>query len=241
MKEQPGITESDRLLAITTISFDIAALEIYLPLITGATVVLANRETTIDADLLSQKIADNNITIMQATPATWQMLVANNWQGNKQLKILCGGEALSQNLALELSSKSQEIWNLYGTTETTIWSAIYQFKRDRNCELNNVSIGKAIANTQFYILDSQLNPVPQGIAGELYIGGAGKSRGYLNRPDLTAEKFIPNPFSVNSPKGYRFAYQQLTVNRSSPAPSALTRVGFLQSGRIKRSQIVEMT
>ncbi|MEL6929581.1 MAG: amino acid adenylation domain-containing protein, partial [Cyanobacteria bacterium J06600_6] len=194
MKEQPGITKSDRLLAITTISFDIASLEIYLPLTTGATVVLANRETIIDADLLSQKIEDNDITIMQATPATWQILVANNWQGNKQLKILCGGEALSQKLALELYTKSQEIWNLYGPTETTIWSSVYQFKSDRNCELNNVSIGKAIANTQFYILDSQLNLVPPGIPGELYIGGAGLARGYLNRPDLTAEKFIPNPF-----------------------------------------------
>ena len=193
MKEQLCITEADRLLAITTISFDIAALEIYLPLITGATVILANRETTIDADLLSKKIADNNITIIQATPASWQMLVANKWQGNKQLKILCGGEALSQKLALELASRSQEIWNLYGPTETTIWSAAYQFEANLNRELNIVAIGKAIANTQFYILDPQLNPVPQGIAGELYIGGSGIARGYLNRPDLTAERFIPNP------------------------------------------------
>ena len=125
MKEQLSITEADKLLAITTISFDIAALEIYLPLTTGATVVLADKETTINADKLSQIIADNNISIMQATPATWRMLVANKWQGNKQLKILCGGEALSQKLALELTSRSQEIWNLYGPTETTIWSAAY--------------------------------------------------------------------------------------------------------------------
>ncbi|MEL6495991.1 MAG: amino acid adenylation domain-containing protein, partial [Cyanobacteria bacterium J06623_7] len=194
MKEQPGIEENDRMLAVTTISFDIAALEIYLPLITGAKVILADKETTVDADLLSQKIAAENVTIMQATPATWRMLLDNHWQGKSNLKILCGGEALPQKLAAGLANKCREIWNLYGPTETTIWSSVYQFKTEGDRQLNTVPIGQPIANTQFYILDSQLNIVPPGRSGELYIGGAGISRGYLNRPDLTAEKFIPNPF-----------------------------------------------
>ncbi|MEM8827934.1 MAG: amino acid adenylation domain-containing protein [Cyanobacteria bacterium P01_G01_bin.19] len=194
MKEQPEIIESDKLLAITTISFDIAALEIYLPLITGATVVLANKETTIDADRMSQTIAENNITIMQATPATWQMLIDNNWQGKPDLKILSGGEALSRSLALELDSRCQEIWNLYGPTETTIWSSIYKFNSDKHPELNTIPIGKPIANTQLYILDSQLNIMPPGRSGELYIGGDGLARGYLHHGNLTAEKFISNPF-----------------------------------------------
>ncbi|MEL7408557.1 MAG: amino acid adenylation domain-containing protein, partial [Cyanobacteria bacterium J06558_2] len=196
MQEQPGIAEGDRLLAITTISFDIAGLEIYLPLITGATIVLATKETTIDADQLSRIIAEQDITIIQGTPATWQMLIDNSWQGKPDLKILCGGEALPRKLVLELDSRCKELWNLYGPTETTVWSAIYKFNPDDNPELNTVAIGKAVANTEFYILDSQLNLVPKGRAGELYIGGDGLARGYLHRGDLTAERFIP--FSLNS-------------------------------------------
>ncbi|MEM8677143.1 MAG: amino acid adenylation domain-containing protein [Cyanobacteria bacterium P01_G01_bin.67] len=219
MKEQPGITEADKLLAITTISFDIAALEIYLPLITGATLVLANRENTIDADLLSRKIAKNNITIMQATPATWQMLVANKWQGKQDFKILCGGETLTQKLARELFTKCQKIWNLYGPTETTIWSAAYKFEPDNNSELNTVPIGKATANTEFYILDSQLNPVPEGRSGELYIAGAGLARGYLNSPDLTAERFIPNPFMSRGSRGEK------PITHPSGAEHSLAPVG----------------
>ncbi|MEM8677667.1 MAG: amino acid adenylation domain-containing protein, partial [Cyanobacteria bacterium P01_G01_bin.67] len=192
MQQQPGITEADKLLAVTTISFDIAALEIYLPLITSATVVLANKDIAIDADRLSQTIIENNITIMQATPATWQMLLDNNWQGKSDLKILCGGEALPENLAAEIDSCCQEVYNLYGPTETTIWSSVYKYSQG---DSNTVSIGKPIANTQFYILDSHLNLVPKGIPGELYIGGAGLARGYLHRGDLTAERFIP--FSLN--------------------------------------------
>ncbi|MEM8677443.1 MAG: amino acid adenylation domain-containing protein, partial [Cyanobacteria bacterium P01_G01_bin.67] len=191
MQQQLEIREADKLLAVTTISFDIAALEIYLPLITGATVVLATRDTVIDADCLSQTITENNITIMQATPATWRMLLDNNWQGKSDLKILCGGEALAENLAAELDSCCWKIYDLYGPTETTIWSSVYKYSKGNS---NTVSIGKPIANTQFYILDSHLNLVPKGIPGELYIGGAGLARGYLHRGDLTAERFIPNPF-----------------------------------------------
>ena len=189
MKQQPGLTATDTLLAVTSISFDIAALELYLPLICGARVVLVSREVVMDGKLLSQKIAATGATIMQATPATWQMLITSGWVGSKQLKILCGGEALSRDLAEKLIEKSAEVWNLYGPTETTIWSTIYRLE---NNQLSKpiVPIGRPVANTQIYILDRQLQPVPIDVSGELYIGGKGLSRGYLNRTDLTSEKFI---------------------------------------------------
>jgi acyl carrier protein len=128
---------------------------------------------------------------MQATPTTWRLLLAAGWQGNDQLKILCGGEALSRELANRLLERGASLWNLYGPTEATIWSAIHQV--DKMSE--SVPIGRPIANTQIYLLDQHLQPVPVGIPGELYIGGAGLARGYLNQPELTAEKFIPNHFS----------------------------------------------
>ncbi|MEM8721055.1 MAG: amino acid adenylation domain-containing protein [Cyanobacteria bacterium P01_G01_bin.39] len=207
MKEQPGITKSDRLLAITTISFDIAALELYLPLLAGATVIIAPSDIINSNQTLAERIEQHQITIMQATPITWRMLLADNWLGNKELKILSGGEALKPQLAQQLLTKGKEVWNLYGPTETTIWSSVYQLPKDR--DLDQVFLGKAIANTQFYVLDSQLRLVPPGAIGELHIAGAGLARGYLNQPDLTAEKFIPNPFSVNS--------QQLTINSHQSA------------------------
>ncbi|MEM8828163.1 MAG: amino acid adenylation domain-containing protein [Cyanobacteria bacterium P01_G01_bin.19] len=218
MKEKPGITESDRLLAITTISFDIAALELYLPLLVGGTVVIAPRDIINSDRSLIERIERDRITMMQATPITWKMLLADNWQGKQDLKILCGGEALEPQLARQLVDKGQEVWNMYGPTETTIWSSIYQLPQDGNIE--KVYLGKPIANTQFYILDPQLNLVPQGIAGELYIGGAGLARGYLHRGDLTAERFIPNGvrsfYEVKSPKGYRSAYQESQRRFGSP-------------------------
>ena len=215
MREQLAITPQDRLLAITTIAFDIAALEIYLPLITGATIVLGDREITLNADRLSQKIAEHDITIMQATPITWQLLVANNWQGNKQLKILSGGEALAPQLASQLITKGKQVWNLYGPTETTIWSSVYQLPQDK--DLDRVFLTEAIANTQLYVLDSQLRLVPPGAIGELYIGGAGLARGYFNQSDLTAEKFIPNPFSLNISS---LNIEHLALNNPSAPPSA---------------------
>ncbi len=197
MKQQPGLTATDTLLAVTSISFDIAALELYLPLICGARVVLVSREVAMDSKLLSEKIAASDATIMQATPATWQMLITSGWVGSKQLKILCGGEALSRDLAEKLIEKSTEVWNLYGPTETTIWSTIYRVEKNQLSK-PLLPIGRPIANTQIYILDRQLLPVPIGVSGELYIGGSGLSRGYLNRPDLTSENFIdPNDDNNN--------------------------------------------
>ncbi|MBD2471153.1 non-ribosomal peptide synthetase [Nostoc sp. FACHB-145] len=191
MKQAPGLTSQDKLLAVTTYSFDIAALEIFLPIIVGACLIVASQEIISDGNQLLAKIKDSKATVMQATPATWQLLLAAGWDGSEQLKILCGGEALSANLARKLLERCSFVWNMYGPTETTIWSAARRIETVND----TVPISSPIANTQLYILDQYNQLVPVGVAGELYIGGAGLARGYFQRPDLTAEKFIPNPFS----------------------------------------------
>jgi amino acid adenylation domain-containing protein len=191
MRHQPGITADDILLGVTTFTFDIAALEIFLPIIVGATLAIAKHEVAVDGKQLLDFLFSSGATIMQATPATWQLLLEAGWQNSHQLKILCGGEALSQKLADRLLARSTSLWNLYGPTETTIWSLISEVKPKEGL----ISIGHSIANTEVYILDRHQQPVPIGVPGELYIGGVGLARGYLNRLDLTKEKFIPNPFS----------------------------------------------
>ncbi|WP_248807365.1 amino acid adenylation domain-containing protein, partial [Pseudomonas sp. MWU13-2100] len=196
MSREPGLSSQDRLLAVTTISFDIAALELYLPLVNGACVVLASREAAMDGLQLQRLLAEQQVSVMQATPATWQMLVSSGWTGNRDLRVFCGGEALPRSLARELLSRSRELWNLYGPTETTIWSCVARV--DGQGESVNVPIGKPMANTRIYLLDESRQPVPLGVAGELYIGGAGVARGYLNRDDLTAERFLNDPFSQDA-------------------------------------------
>ncbi|MFN6483357.1 MULTISPECIES: amino acid adenylation domain-containing protein [unclassified Nostoc] len=190
MREQPGLTRQDILLSVTTLSFDIAVLEIFLPLIVGATTLIVSREVATDGEKLLKTLNNSGITVMQATPATWRLLLAAGWQGSKQLKILCGGEALPPTLAKELVNRAHSVWNMYGPTETTIWSTCYQIKAD-----GIPLIGQPIANTEIYLLDAYQQPVPVGVPGELYIGGAGVALGYLNRPELTTERFISNPFS----------------------------------------------
>ncbi|MDJ0580941.1 amino acid adenylation domain-containing protein [Crocosphaera sp.] len=197
MSKQPGLSQEDNLLAVTTISFDIAGLELYLPLSVGGKIILASQEIASDGKELADLLQTSSATIMQATPATWRMLIAAKWRGKSNLKILCGGEALPGSLVSELRDKTQEIWNVYGPTETTIWSSSYLVRQSSNGAESTESaqpIGHPIDNTQIYILDSNLQPVPIGVAGELHIGGDGLARGYLNRPELTTEKFIPNPF-----------------------------------------------
>jgi amino acid adenylation domain-containing protein len=191
MQQAPGISAADRLLAVTTISFDIAGLELYLPLLSGAIIVLADAATAKDGPALLRLLATERITIMQATPASWRLLLDAGWEQPLPLKILCGGEALPFELAQRLLAKGQSVWNLYGPTETTIWSAVKQLTRSEQV----VSIGQPIANTQFYVLDEQQRPVPAGTVGELCIAGDGVALGYLHRPELTAEKFIANPFA----------------------------------------------
>jgi amino acid adenylation domain-containing protein len=192
MGERPGITSADILLAVTTISFDIAGLELFLPLTAGARVVIASREEAADPAELLSRMLQCGATMMQATPATWRMLLDAGWEGSPQLKVLCGGEALTGELANQLRRKSASLWNMYGPTETTIWSAVYQVQTEQT---GVVPIGQPIANTQLFVLDSKLQPVPIGVPGDLYIGGDGLARGYLNRPELTQEKFLPSPFS----------------------------------------------
>ncbi|MDZ7994279.1 MAG: non-ribosomal peptide synthetase [Nostoc sp. EfeVER01] len=191
MQQGLHLSHQDSLFSVTTLSFDIAVLEIFLPLIVGAKVILTSREIATDGAQLLQQLNNSAATVMQATPATWRMLLDAGWEGNSQLKILCGGEALPQSLARQLCQRCSQIWNLYGPTETTIWSTIYQISDSEK----TVSIGRPLANTQIYILDKYLQPVPVGISGEIYIGGVGLARGYFNQPELTKEKFITNPFN----------------------------------------------
>ncbi len=192
MQREPGLSEEDVLLAVTTLSFDIAGLEIYLPLISGARLVVAGLETAVDGTRLLALLLESKATILQATPVTWRLLMEAGWQGSGDFKILCGGEALSPELAVELVKRSGSVWNMYGPTETTIWSSL---RRVTGQEENGIPIGRPIANTQIYILDSHLNPVPANIVGEIYIGGDGVARGYLNRAELTAERFVANPLA----------------------------------------------
>ncbi len=193
LRQEPGLTRQDVLLAVTTLSFDIAGLELYLPLVVGARVEIATREEASDAVLLMGRLAESGATVMQATPATWRMLIEAGWQGDPHLRILCGGEALPRELATQLLARCGGLWNMYGPTETTIWSTLHRVE----VADGPIPIGRPIANTQVYLLDSRLEPVPIGVAGELYIGGDGVARGYLNRPELTAERFVPDPFSAD--------------------------------------------
>jgi amino acid adenylation domain-containing protein/non-ribosomal peptide synthase protein (TIGR01720 family) len=200
MQEKPGLTRQDILLAVTTISFDIAGLELYLPLITGAEIVLASREISMDGFALLGAIRQAKATVMQATPATWRMLMLTGAKDLGLQRVFCGGEALDGELAAQLLSTGAEIWNLYGPTETTIWSTACPVLTN-NIDLTSsiksaASIGMAIGNTQVYVLDEYLEPTPIGIPGELYIGGTGVSRGYFNQPGLTAERFVPDPFGL---------------------------------------------
>jgi amino acid adenylation domain-containing protein len=191
MRGAPGIERADILVAVTTLSFDIAALELFLPLTVGARLVIATREQAADGAELLAVLRRSRATIMQATPTTWQMLLAVGWEGNPRLKMLCGGEALARGLANELLATGGELWNMYGPTETTIWSSVAQVKRGTG----PVPIGPPIANTQFHVLDANLQHVPVGAPGELFIGGAGVAHGYYNRPELNRDKFVPDPFS----------------------------------------------
>lgn len=185
MEKEPGLTSKDRLLAVTTLSFDISLLEMFLPLLAGATVVVAGADDVKDGRRLANLISDEDISVMQATPATWQMLLDSGWEGNRDLRIFCGGEALNRTLANTLVNSADELWNLYGPTETTVWSSVEKIEEGDAA----ISIGTPIANTHVYILDANLKPVPQGFTGELWIGGDGLARGYRNQPELTAAAF----------------------------------------------------
>jgi amino acid adenylation domain-containing protein len=185
-----AISERDALLAVTTLCFDIAALEIFLPLIVGGRVELVDRDLAADGARLAARLDDPGTTLLQATPATWRLLLEAGWTGKPALTMLCGGEALPRVLADRLIDKGAALWNLYGPTETTVWSTAWRVEAGEA----PISIGSPLANTRPYVLDRRLRAVPAGIVGELYIGGAGLARGYRHRPGLTAERFVPDPF-----------------------------------------------
>jgi amino acid adenylation domain-containing protein len=192
MRRRPGLGESDILLAVTTFAFDIAGLELFLPLIAGARVVIADRASTADAAALTRLLGD--ATVLQATPATWRLLLESGWPGRPGLAMLCGGEALPRDLADRLADKGARLWNLYGPTETTIWSSLAEVAAGPG----PVTIGLPIDNTEIHLLDGFLQPVPAGVPAELWIAGEGLARGYFRQPGLTAEKFLPHPFASRS-------------------------------------------
>ncbi len=192
MQAHVQMNTADSLLAVTTLSFDIAGLELLLPLMIGSRIILASYAETSDPMVLRDLIQRTQPSMMQATPATWRMLIDVGWTGLQGLKILVGGEKVTRELADALLERGSEVWNCYGPTETTIWSTICRLERDGL----PVTIGRPLANTTLYVLDGGQRLLPQGAAGELYIGGDGVTRGYLNRPELNAERFIPNPFGT---------------------------------------------
>lgn len=194
MAKQPGIKSDDVMLAVTTISFDIAGLEMYLPILCGASIFVASQETSMNPDLLIQKIEESQATILQATPVTFRMLNSAEWSGSKRLKILCGGEAMPKELAYDLIHKCGELWNMYGPTETTVWSTVEKVEVDENDKIGYINLGKPIDNTFIYVLNTEFQPVPIGYPGELFIGGDGLAKGYFNLPAMTQEKFLPDPF-----------------------------------------------
>jgi amino acid adenylation domain-containing protein len=200
MRQRPGLAAEDVLAAVTTVSFDIAALELYLPLTIGARIELIPRHVAADGHALAKFLVTSEATTLQATPATWRMLLRAGWSGTAAFRALCGGEELPRDLADELLPRVGELWNLYGPTETTVWSALDRVQRAAE---KIVSIGRAVRATQLYILDDYLEPAPVGTAGELYIAGEGLARGYFNRPALTAERFVSDPYGEPGTRMYR--------------------------------------
>ncbi len=190
MAREPGLNPGDRLAAVTTLSFDIAVLELLLPLTVGACVVLASREQATDGQALRILLEESGARVMQATPASWRLLLDAGWNGGSDFKALIGGEALPADLVKPLLARTGELWNMYGPTETTVWSTCWKVVPDAPL----ISIGRPIANTSVWILDEHRRPCPIGVSGEMFIGGDGLALGYLHRPELTAEKFVADPF-----------------------------------------------
>lgn len=207
-RKKLNVTHNDHLLSVTTLSFDIAALEIFLPLISGATLVIASEDDCKDSQRLNQLLEQQHISIMQATPATWRLLVQGGWTGRPQLTALCGGEALDLALAEHLLTRCQALWNVYGPTETTIWSSALKLQ-SQHLSTGQVPIGQPIDNTRFYVMDDQQRLSLPGCEGELVIAGSGVGRGYHQRPDLTQERFLPDLF----------------LKADSPLPKRMYRTG----------------
>ncbi|MBR0662742.1 amino acid adenylation domain-containing protein [Roseomonas hellenica] len=198
MAREPGFTAQDTMLAVTTIAFDIAALELFLPLITGGSVVIADRETTLDGFALLRLLEGSGATVMQATPSGWRMLLEAGFRGRPGLTLFCGGEALPRDLADRLLEGGSPLWNLYGPTETTIWSSAFRVP-----EQGPIVIGAPVDNTRLYVLDRHDELAPPGVVGELLIGGTGVARCYFGDPAQTAQKFVVDPFAADGGRMYR--------------------------------------
>ncbi|QJD80156.1 non-ribosomal peptide synthetase [Spirosoma rhododendri] len=234
MAQAPGISDNDTLLAVTTISFDIAGLELFLPLLVGATVYLTDTATAKDGRALLALVKSAQISVMQATPSTWRMMLDSDWTDRLPLKALCGGEALPKDLATHLLTRCDELWNVYGPTETTIWSTV-----KRIVSADDITIGRPINNTQVYILDAFLKPVAEGLAGEIYIAGDGVARGYLNRQELTNERFVTNPFTGGAP-GTMYRTGDLGEFRADGDIHCLGRVDHQVKIRGHRIELLEI-
>ncbi|HEX2207627.1 MAG TPA: amino acid adenylation domain-containing protein [Longimicrobium sp.] len=234
MAREPGLTADDVLVAVTSLSFDIAVLELLLPLVRGAKVVVATREEAMDAGRLSRLLESERATAMQATPATWRLLAASGWAGDARLAILCGGEALAPDLARELLPRGRALWNLYGPTETTIWSTVQRVE-----SAERIHLGGPIANTRVHVLDDALRPCPAGVPGELFIGGHGVVRGYLRRPSLTAGRFVPDPYGA-TPGARMYRTGDLVRRRADGALEFLGRTDFQVKVRGFRIELGEI-
>lgn len=197
--DEIGASDRDRMLALTTVTFDISVLELLLPLVTGGTVVLASAEEATDPVELAAVIEREQVSILQATPSTLRMLVESGWSSRPGLRILCGGEALDPELARQLTARAGAVWNVYGPTETTIWSSMWRIPTDPS----TVSLGRPLAGERIVVLDRFGGLAPTGAPGELCIGGAGVARGYWRRPSMTAARFVPDPFGPPGSRLYR--------------------------------------
>ncbi|QEH34735.1 Linear gramicidin synthase subunit B [Aquisphaera giovannonii] len=235
MRSIVGMNARDAILAVTTLSFDIAALELFLPLICGARVDIADRETAADGARLARRLDDPAITFLQATPATWRALLDAGWRGKRGLTMLCGGEALPRSLADRLLDKGEALWNVYGPTETTIWSSAWRVEPGEV----PIVIGHPLANTQLLVLDHRLRPAPVGVTGELYIGGDGLARGYRSRPGLTAERFLPDP-TGSSPGARIYRTGDLARRRADGAIECLGRADHQVKVRGYRIELGEV-
>jgi amino acid adenylation domain-containing protein len=208
MAHRPGLSPEDRLLAVTTTTFDIAGLELLLPLWVGATLQIADRETVLDPFRMRETLERDAITVLQATPTTFRLLLeAGFGRRATRIKLLCGGEAISPELAERLLATGAELWNMYGPTETTVWSTLARLEQVQPLlplgAPNPIPIGTPIDATQVYVLSTHGALEPEGVAGELCIGGAGLALGYLGRPELTAQRFVPNPHGPAGDRVYR--------------------------------------
>lgn len=199
MRIRPGLSETDVLLAVTPITFDIAALELFLPLTVGARVVLAGPEAAMDGYQLKQLLESSRATVLQATPVTWRLLLESGWERTPNLRAFCGGEGYGRELADQILQRTQELWNMYGPTEATIWCSVSRVEPGSA----PLGLGPPLPQSRFLVLDPELRPLPLGARGELYIGGPCLARGYWNQPELTAERFLPNPFDQGQSRLYR--------------------------------------